>query len=360
MLNSSYKVNRDLLTKMSSIRNTDGGLVVQRNYTYDKLGRPVTRQTLRSGGAMNETFDDNDRSESPRGLGVGLDKSAAFAPKGENCRRLEGRLAKSDRFCPKGVRSRRGDSEASVDGAMPSQDARRPRTGRTRSGRAGRLDKSAAFAPKGRGVDGATPSQSVQWSREYHDAETGLVYYNYRYYNPLDGRWTKRDPVFGDSQYVYCKNCMTRLIDVDGLIPTNTIDGAMEEAIMSGNIRLLEELLGLAGSTLSAQRARKAAKALAKLKAEKARYGNCTKEQHHQLHSQVGEKCKRPKFSCKNCDDCKIIRENIGKASECIEARKAINNICFNGGDAAHIAQVVKTEAAMANCKNLAKQLNCQ
>ncbi len=52
MLNSSYKVKRDLLTKMSSIRNTDGGLVVQRNDTYDKLGRPLTRQTLRSVGAM--------------------------------------------------------------------------------------------------------------------------------------------------------------------------------------------------------------------------------------------------------------------------------------------------------------------
>ena len=50
ILNPSLKVNRDLLTKMSSIRNTDGGLVVQRSYTYDKLGRPLTRQTLRSGG----------------------------------------------------------------------------------------------------------------------------------------------------------------------------------------------------------------------------------------------------------------------------------------------------------------------
>lgn len=50
MLSSNHKVKHDLLTKMSSIRNTDGGLVVQRSYTYDKLGRPVTRQTLRSGG----------------------------------------------------------------------------------------------------------------------------------------------------------------------------------------------------------------------------------------------------------------------------------------------------------------------
>ena len=92
----------DLLTKMSSIRNTDGGLVVQRSYTYDKLGRPLTRQTLRSGGAMNETFDYDDRSESTRRLAGRLDTSAAFAPKGENCRRLEGSLAKSAAFAPQG------------------------------------------------------------------------------------------------------------------------------------------------------------------------------------------------------------------------------------------------------------------
>ena len=121
MLSSSHKAKRDLLTKMSSIRNTDGGSVVRRNYTYDRLGRPVTRQTLRSGGAMNETFDYDDRSENTRRLAGRLDTSAAFAPKGENCRRLEGRLAKSDRFCPNGVRSREATPQASIDGAMLSQ-----------------------------------------------------------------------------------------------------------------------------------------------------------------------------------------------------------------------------------------------
>ena len=63
MGSSNHKVKRYLFTKMCSIRNTDGGLVVQRSYTYDKLGRPLTRQTLCSGGTMNETFDYNDRSE---------------------------------------------------------------------------------------------------------------------------------------------------------------------------------------------------------------------------------------------------------------------------------------------------------
>ena len=35
--------------------------------------------------------------------------------------------------------------------------------------------------------------QPVQWSSEMHDAELALVYYNYRYYNPADGRWINRD-----------------------------------------------------------------------------------------------------------------------------------------------------------------------
>ncbi len=34
-----------------------------------------------------------------------------------------------------------------------------------------------------------------RFSSEYHDDETGLVYYNYRYYNPELGRWLNRDPI---------------------------------------------------------------------------------------------------------------------------------------------------------------------
>ncbi len=34
-----------------------------------------------------------------------------------------------------------------------------------------------------------------RFSSEYADDALGLVYYNYRHYNPLDGRWTSRDPL---------------------------------------------------------------------------------------------------------------------------------------------------------------------
>ena len=37
--------------------------------------------------------------------------------------------------------------------------------------------------------------QPFQWSSEVYDAELGMVYYNYRHYNPMDGRWINRDPI---------------------------------------------------------------------------------------------------------------------------------------------------------------------
>ena len=36
-------------------------------------------------------------------------------------------------------------------------------------------------------------TQPIQWSSEYNDTELGLVYYNYRHYNSVDGRWIGRD-----------------------------------------------------------------------------------------------------------------------------------------------------------------------
>ena len=37
--------------------------------------------------------------------------------------------------------------------------------------------------------------QPVQWSAEMHDDDLALVYDNYRYYNPRDGRWINLDPI---------------------------------------------------------------------------------------------------------------------------------------------------------------------
>ena len=34
-----------------------------------------------------------------------------------------------------------------------------------------------------------------RFSTKYQDAETGLLYYGYRYYDPITGRWLSRDPI---------------------------------------------------------------------------------------------------------------------------------------------------------------------
>ena len=58
-----------------------------------------------------------------------------------------------------------------------------------------------------------------RFSSEYYDSETGLVYYNYRYYSPNIGRWLSRDPIQelgGSNLYSYCMN-RNYLYDIIGL-----------------------------------------------------------------------------------------------------------------------------------------------
>ena len=59
-----------------------------------------------------------------------------------------------------------------------------------------------------------------RFSSEFHDDELGLVYYNYRYYNPQLGRWTKRDPIgetSGLNFYNFATNSIINKIDHLGL-----------------------------------------------------------------------------------------------------------------------------------------------
>ena len=50
------------------------------------------------------------------------------------------------------------------------------------------------YSPYGAVTGTGSLVQPVQWSGEMHDGELELDYYNYRYYNPADGRWINRDP----------------------------------------------------------------------------------------------------------------------------------------------------------------------
>ena len=60
-LTQSYEPQRDLLTGMLYKRGSTS--LVQRSYTYDTLGRPLTRSTSRNRQTINDSFGYNNRSE---------------------------------------------------------------------------------------------------------------------------------------------------------------------------------------------------------------------------------------------------------------------------------------------------------
>ena len=94
----------------------------------------------------------------------------------------------------------------------------------------GTLSTTYTYTPFGKVSVVGDVTQSIQWSSEYHDPELALVYYNYRYYNPQDGRWTRRDylPVrYEHNSYRFAINATTTYIDIYGLF-------AAEAAVASG------------------------------------------------------------------------------------------------------------------------------
>ena len=81
-------------------------------------------------------------------------------------------------------------------------------------------------------------TQPIQWSSECYDPKTALVYYNYRYYNPQDGRWTSRDPIGIKGEvnlYAFGNNIPTQTFDHLGK-DLYAIDGTNYDYGESGNV----------------------------------------------------------------------------------------------------------------------------
>lgn len=64
-----------------------------------------------------------------------------------------------------------------------------------------------------------TTDNPFRFSSEYADDALGLVYYNYRHYDPCVGRWLNRDPIEekgGENLYSFCDNNPIEKSDRDG------------------------------------------------------------------------------------------------------------------------------------------------
>ena len=289
-----YEEKRDLVATMVYKRGATR--VVEREYAYDSLARPVTRRTARQGNTVNDSFACNSRSEltaavSGRTYGYSYDnignrktaredteeatayttgplnqytaiergEEAAFEPvydadgnqtlirtstgiwqvayNAENRPvRFVNESANTVVECAYDSMGRRHTRKVSVNGTVsnslrymyrgylqiaaidavsgvfrwflfwdPTQpEATRPLAIRkdgtwyaygwdlTRNvtevfGKAGYLRTAYTYTPYGEVTAEGDVTQPIQWSSEYNDEELGLVYYNYRHLNPLDG-----------------------------------------------------------------------------------------------------------------------------------------------------------------------------
>ncbi len=70
-------------------------------------------------------------------------------------------------------------------------------------GQNGYIRTAYTYTPYGSVTANGDITQPIQWSSEYADTDLALVYYNYRHYNPMDGRWLGRDKVNTLNRYAY-------------------------------------------------------------------------------------------------------------------------------------------------------------
>ena len=76
-------------------------------------------------------------------------------------------------------------------------------------GPSGYIRTAYTYSPYGQVTSTGDVEQPIQWSSEFNDTELGLTYYNYRHYNPVDGRWLgrdKKDSATGNHIYAYVSN----------------------------------------------------------------------------------------------------------------------------------------------------------
>ena len=83
-------------------------------------------------------------------------------------------------------------------------------------GQHGYIRTAYTYTPYGQVTAEGDMVQNIQWSSEFNDTELGLVYYNYRHYNPVDGRWLTRDIVKAINDYIGMLNSPSYVTDYRG------------------------------------------------------------------------------------------------------------------------------------------------
>ena len=92
----------------------------------------------------------------------------------------------------------------------------------------GYIKTAYTYTPYGCMTANGNVTQPIQWSSEYNDSELGLAYFNYRHYNPVDGRWLSLDMAENEANlYMISGNSVFMESDALGLACVSVQDPSM-------------------------------------------------------------------------------------------------------------------------------------
>ena len=102
-------------------------------------------------------------------------------------------------------------------------------------GQHGYIRTNYSYSPYGEVTISGDVTQPIQWSSEYSDSEIDLVYYNYRHYIPVAGKWLSRDLIKESTSinvYKFAQNTLS--FDILGLMAPGAL-GAQVAANYGNN-----------------------------------------------------------------------------------------------------------------------------
>lgn len=122
-------------------------------------------------------------------------------------------------------------------------------------GSSGYIRTTYDYMPYGGVTEEGDVAQPVQWSSEMYDDELALVYYNFRHYNPMDGRWISRDPIAEDggrNLYAFLRNNLTTNFDWLGnaFYGVQTIPQILRKNSFFDGARFMDHWFASTGETL--------------------------------------------------------------------------------------------------------------
>jgi putative RNase toxin 16 of polymorphic toxin system len=87
--------------------------------------------------------------------------------------------------------------------------------------------------------------------------------------------------------------------------------------------------------------------------------GDCAEAEHKVLKAEVGRACKTTSMKCYDHQECSELLSNWLTYQRCINARRAIMDKCFRGGDESHRREVDNYERGASECSQLMLVKRC-